>query len=118
MADWRANAPQSGVLWMRAKARPLFRRSIALRLRRAVRVPAEQETSFDYLAEASLYRPRGGDRLLLKRHSQSAAFETPADSLREGHWSGHGIDAGSKPVADLQVSGTGEPPRQLHSFPD
>lgn len=50
-------------------------------------------------------RPRRGDRLLLKRHSQSAAFETPVDSLREGHWSGYGIDAGSKPVADLASVG-------------
>lgn len=94
MADWRANAPQSDVLWMRAKARPLFRRSFALPFRRAVRVPAEQETSFDYLAEASLERPKGATdfyssatpRVQLLKHPPTSGHRgtTPAATLLPG----------------------------------
>lgn len=40
----------------------------------------EQETSFDYLAKDIAPLPKEfGQGLLVKRHSQSAAFKTPAD---------------------------------------
>lgn len=59
--------------------RPLFRCSLLLL--GAVRLPVGRETDLDCLAENTAPRERG---LLLKRHSQSAAFQAPADQAGTG----------------------------------
>jgi len=61
----------------------------------------EPDTSLDYLAEGiAPFKTKAPARVdldtgplqsleadsLLERHSQSAAFESPADSLRESYW--------------------------------
>ena len=63
-------------------------------LGKAVRVPAEQETSFDYLAEASLSAPKGATdfyssatpRVQLLKHPPTSGHRgtTPAATLLPG----------------------------------
>lgn len=65
-------------------ARPLFRRSLLPPRGKLPGCHTEQETSFDCLAEDIAPSPKEGEDFLLKRHSQSAAFETPADQQAPG----------------------------------
>lgn len=94
MADWRANAPQSVVLWMRAKARPLFRRSIALPFRKGRSGASRTRDELRLPCRRIAQRPKGATdfyssatpRVQLLKHPLTSGHRgtTPAATLLPG----------------------------------